>query len=202
MNLFVIADPRRCIGCFACQAACVEIHQKAGLQAYPRLLVTHTSDGAMPVQCRHCEDAPCSLVCPVKAITLKNRSMQINESLCIGCKLCVLACPFGAILYGGTPIPIMEFNAGRYSYASDPYQTQAMHLREISREKLLPAISWSVGQKTIAIKCDLCAFSSDGPACVRACPHKALRLIDEQEASKSDPAARIKSVVILVEREP
>ena len=44
---FVIADSRRCIGCFACQAACVENHRRVGLQAYPRLIVTYTPAGTM-----------------------------------------------------------------------------------------------------------------------------------------------------------
>ena len=64
MNHFVIADPRRCIGCYACIAGCVENHRKAGLQAYPRLYVTHTRAGVMPIQCRHCEDAPCAVGMP------------------------------------------------------------------------------------------------------------------------------------------
>ena len=64
MTKFVIADPKLCIGCYTCMPACVVVHQEAGLQAYPRLHVTHTPHGTMPMQCRHCEDAPCSKACP------------------------------------------------------------------------------------------------------------------------------------------
>ena len=194
MNQFVIADPAHCIGCFACQAACVETHLKAGLQAYPRLFVTHTPAGTMPIQCRHCEDAPCAIVCPVKAISFKDHSIQLNESLCIGCKMCALACPFGAILPGGTPIPTLEFNVGRYAYINNPFQSESMHLREMNLQKLHALMAWNVGRKTVAVKCDLCTFNDEGPACVRACPHQALSLVNGQ-ATETERAVRMKTVV-------
>jgi hydrogenase-4 component A len=198
MNRFVVADPRRCIGCFACQAACVENHQKVGLQAYPRLFITYTPAGTMPIQCRHCEDALCALVCPVHAITLKDHSVQLNESLCIGCKLCALACPIGAILPGGTPIHSCEFNRGFYSYINSPYQPGPMHLRDMSLQKQVSMLQSNIGQKTVAVKCDLCSFSEEGPACVRACPHQALRLVDGQNTANLDLVRQLKSVATLV----
>ncbi|MEW5867650.1 MAG: 4Fe-4S dicluster domain-containing protein [Chloroflexota bacterium] len=183
MNHFVIADNRKCVACYACVAACAENHRKAGLQAYPRLYVTHTPAGAMPIQCRHCEDAMCALVCPVKAITHQEHSIQINESLCIGCKMCALACPFGNILPGGTPVPGQELNLGQYAFVNSPFQPDPMQLRELSYQEILSLLSWNVGQKTVAVKCDLCYFSEEGPACVIACPHKALILVDEENAN-------------------
>ena len=51
----------------------------------------------MPVQCRHCDDAPCIKVCPVEAIRQTGDCVQLNESLCIGCNLCAVACPVGCI---------------------------------------------------------------------------------------------------------
>jgi hydrogenase-4 component A len=179
MYHFVIADNRKCIGCYACVAACTESHRKAGLQAYPRLFVTHTLTSTMPMQCRHCEDAMCALVCPVHAITIQHDSIQINESLCIGCKMCALACPFGNILPGGSPVPGLELNVGHYAYINTPFQPDPMFLRELSYREKLSLIAWNIGQKTVAVKCDLCYFRPEGPACVSACPHKALILIDE-----------------------
>jgi Fe-S-cluster-containing hydrogenase component 2 len=194
MNQFVIADPKRCIGCFACIAACVETHRGAGLQAYPRLFITYTQTGMMPVQCRHCEDAPCSAVCPVKAIEVTHNTVHLNESLCIGCKMCVLACPFGAIVTGGTNAPQFEFNLGHYAYLNTPYQPGPMHLRELDVSQSLSLLSWNSGQKTVAVKCDLCSFRAAGPACVLACPHQALRLVYERDIAEIPWLAQAKTV--------
>jgi hydrogenase-4 component A len=193
MNRFVIADSRHCIGCFACQAACVENHYRVGLQAYPRLIVTYTPEGTMPVQCRQCEDAPCAVVCPVEAITFGEDSIRLNEGLCIGCKMCGLACPFGVILPGGTPVPTLGFNLGQYSYVNTPYESEPMHLREMNAGDFLSLLPWQVGQKKVAVKCDLCFFDQQGPACIRACPHKALSLIAEKTGEDTDKIRRIKA---------
>jgi hydrogenase-4 component A len=181
MNRFVIADPRLCIGCYACVAGCAESHRQAGLQAYPRLYIIHTSPvGTMPIQCRQCEEPACAAVCPVKAITYQHSSTYLNESLCIGCKMCAVACPFGAIIPGGTPTPKFDFNVGQYTYLNTPYQADPMYLREFALQERLSLLNWNIGQKTVAVKCDMCYFREEGPACVSACPHKALSLIDEQ----------------------
>ena len=200
MNDFVIADSRRCIGCFACQAACVENHRKAGLQAYPRLIVGYTPGGTMPVQCRQCEDAPCATVCPVKAIAIRFDTVQLDETVCIGCKMCGLACPFGTILPGGTPIPSYGFNSGQYSYINNPYQAEPMHLRGMNQQDVLSLLSWHIGQKKVAIKCDLCFFDPEGPACVRACPHKALRLVDGEGNDDQERVKRMKAAASVRER--
>jgi hydrogenase-4 component A len=93
MNHFVIADPRRCIGCYACVAGCVESHRKAGLQAYPRLYIIHTPPaGTMPIQCRHCEEPSCAAVCPVKAITRQGNSINLNET-CASAARCAHSLP-------------------------------------------------------------------------------------------------------------
>jgi hydrogenase-4 component A len=122
----------------------------------------------------------CALVCPVKAITHTSDSIQINESLCIGCKMCALACPFGNILPGGTPMPGLEFTTANYAFINTPLEPDPMYLREISYQEQLSLLRWNIGQKTVAVKCDLCYFREEGPACVEACPHKALVLIDAE----------------------
>ncbi len=193
MNRFVIADSRRCVACFACQAACVENHLRMGLQAYPRLLVTYTPEGAMPLQCRQCDRPACMTVCPVQAISLRNGAITLNETICIGCKMCGLACPFGVILTGGTPVPVYGFNMGQYSYINDPYQAAPMHLRELDQPNFLSLLTWHIGQKKVAVKCDLCSFDPEGPACVRACPHTALSLTDPQGEEETAWGWRIKT---------
>lgn len=194
MYHFVIADNRKCIGCYACVAACTESHRKAGLQAYPRLFVTHTPAGMMPIQCRHCEDAMCALVCPVQAITHTAIGIQINESICIGCKMCALACPFGNILPGGTPVPGQEVNVANYAYLNTPLEPDPMFIRELSYQEKLSLLTWTIGKKTVAVKCDLCYFREEGPACISACPHAALMLIDDHAPVSLSIKEKIKEV--------
>ncbi|WP_409307349.1 4Fe-4S dicluster domain-containing protein [Pectobacterium sp. B1J-3] len=179
MNRFVIADPKRCIGCNTCMAACTQVHRRQGLQTHPRLTVERDLTGTTPVLCRHCEDAPCAKVCPVNAITHQDHAVVLNESTCIGCKLCAIACPFGAITPSGSKplaipatfqqnIPLSELSDVPVSVAS-----------------INPFLAWNAGVRSIAVKCDLCAFQTHGPECVRVCPTNALFVIDDQKIEQS-----------------
>jgi len=51
----------------------------------------------MPIMCNHCEDPPCAQVCLTKA-TFKRADgiLMIDYHRCIGCRYCVIACPYGA----------------------------------------------------------------------------------------------------------
>ena len=83
------------------------------------------------------------------------------------------------ILPGGTPVPGQELNVGNYAFLNTPFTPDPMFLREMSYQERLSLVAWNIGQKTVAVKCDLCYFREEGPACVIACPHKALILVDE-----------------------
>lgn len=173
MNRFVIAEPKLCIGCNTCMAACSMVHKAEGLQTAPRLTVTRNAEGTAPILCRHCEDAPCARVCPVRAITHENDAIVLNETLCIGCKLCAIACPFGAITPSGTS------NAGvAGTHPNAPTQSAT----------LSPILAWEIGVKTVAVKCDLCDFREQGPECVRVCPTKSLFMVDDQALASSNAA--------------
>ena len=112
--------------------------------------------------------------------------------------MCALACPFGNILPGGTPVPGLELNVGNYAFMNTPFQPDPMFLRELSYQEQLSLLKWSVGQKTVAVKCDLCYFRFEGPACVNACPHKALFLVnDDFTAIEFDLLEKIKKVAVV-----
>lgn len=51
--------------------------------------------------CMQCEKAACANVCPVKAISRNEETgaWEINHVKCIGCKMCINACPFGAVSF-------------------------------------------------------------------------------------------------------
>ncbi len=88
-----------CMGCHACEVACKQEH---GLGVGPRLVrVIENTPDFYPVYC-HCAHAPCGEACPVDAISRNERGVVlIDKALCIGCKECLEACPFGAMQYDG-----------------------------------------------------------------------------------------------------
>jgi Fe-S-cluster-containing dehydrogenase component len=51
-----------------------------------------------PRSCLHCEDPPCVTVCPTGASYKRAEDgiVLVNAEICIGCKLCSWACPYGA----------------------------------------------------------------------------------------------------------
>lgn len=52
---------------------------------------------SVPMQCYHCDNAPCVSVCPVDSLVKKdNGFVEVRENLCVGCQYCLTACPFGA----------------------------------------------------------------------------------------------------------
>lgn len=177
MNRFVVAEPLWCTGCNTCLAACSDMHKTQGLQQHPRLALAKTSTITAPVVCHHCEEAPCLQVCPVNAISQRDDAIQLNESLCIGCKLCAVVCPFGAISASGS----------RPVNAHAQYVFQAEGSLKNGEENVLPQhalLRWEPGVQTVAVKCDLCDFLPEGPACVRACPNQALRLITDDSLQR------------------
>ncbi|PWC12406.1 electron transport protein HydN [Brenneria roseae subsp. americana] len=103
MNQFVIADAEKCIGCRTCEIACAVAHaggNSAKLRSthfFPRLKVIKSASVSVPVLCHQCENAPCASACPHDALVRDHDSIQVIQSRCIGCKSCVIACPFGAI---------------------------------------------------------------------------------------------------------
>lgn len=87
-----------CMGCHSCEVACKQEH---GIGIGPRLIrVIESSPAYYPVYCHHCVKAPCGEACPVDAISrTKQGVVLIDDALCIGCKGCVEACPFGAMQF-------------------------------------------------------------------------------------------------------
>ena len=104
MNRFIIADASKCIGCRTCEVACVVSHQEnqdcASLTPetfLPRIHVIKGVNISTATVCRQCEDAPCANVCPNGAISRDKGFVHVMQERCIGCKTCVVACPYGAM---------------------------------------------------------------------------------------------------------
>jgi Fe-S-cluster-containing dehydrogenase component len=86
------------MGCHACEVACKQEH---GLGVGPRLVrVIEEAPDYYPVYCHHCADAPCKKACPTEAIARNEQGIVlIDAALCIGCRECLEACPFGAMQF-------------------------------------------------------------------------------------------------------
>ena len=84
----ILIQPEVCDGCLDCEEACAQLHGKSGI------MVREIEGSFYPIICQQCEDAPCKLICPTEAITEKG----IESEKCIGCGLCMMVCPFGAIV--------------------------------------------------------------------------------------------------------
>jgi formate dehydrogenase iron-sulfur subunit len=113
----VLVDLTRCIGCRGCQVACKEWNECAARKTtfrgdysnpvrlnsdtYTRIRFSEKDDMNRPVwsfikeQCLHCISPACTSVCPVSALTkTANGPVVYNYDRCIGCRYCMLACPF------------------------------------------------------------------------------------------------------------
>jgi carbon-monoxide dehydrogenase iron sulfur subunit len=104
----IVCRIERCMGCHSCEIACALEHSRSkdllsAIQEEPkprgRITVEAAGGHALPLQCRHCENAPCVMICPTEAIHRDSESgpVVIDDARCIGCKLCMVVCPFGVI---------------------------------------------------------------------------------------------------------
>ena len=97
----LIIDLNKCTGCGACMEACNQRNNlPEGKSFIRRIRKEEEPEGGcwcLPIQCQHCQDAPCAKVCPTNA-TYHHPSgvVLVNEKTCVGCKYCAVACPYDA----------------------------------------------------------------------------------------------------------
>jgi sulfite dehydrogenase (quinone) subunit SoeB len=124
-RLGLVIDLDTCVGCHACAVNCKEWNTGGhpapltDLEPYGadvsgvwlnRVHTFEAGEGAdgrtvhFPKSCLHCDDAPCVTVCPTGASYKRSEDgiVLVAEDLCIGCKLCSWACPYGAREYDQT----------------------------------------------------------------------------------------------------
>lgn len=97
----MIVNPILCTGCLECELVCSITKTGIANPAHSRIKITKSIEGdiCLPMMCRHCDPAPCGQICPTGAINRDSKAgaVVINLDRCIGCKMCMIACPFGAI---------------------------------------------------------------------------------------------------------
>jgi len=120
----LLYDATLCVGCKACMAACKEANNNPpefntvdklwdtplDTSGYTFNIIKMYRNGTMETKdaeingyafmktsCMHCADPSCVSACPVSAMTknAENGIVEYNPDKCIGCRYCVVACPFG-----------------------------------------------------------------------------------------------------------
>lgn len=96
-------DPVKCTGCLQCEMACSFEHHGVINPSKSRIKIfSFEHEGRkVPYTCTQCAEAWCMHACPVEAITLNpaTGAKVVSKDICVGCKVCTIACPFGTINY-------------------------------------------------------------------------------------------------------
>lgn len=184
----------RCIGCQTCANACKMQNNvpmgmlwnrvitegcdviDGALGEYPNLTRTY-----VPLACQHCENPACQRVCPTGATYKDDMGrVQIDYDKCIGCRMCMAACPYNARVFNWEePVRDPDFNYG---------------------DKDVP-----VRTKGVMEKCTMCKERTDRgdePMCVVCCPTKARTFGDlDDPNSEVSRMIREKHAYVLLEEQ-
>lgn len=186
----MVIDPQKCLkheGCKDCIAACNKVHnvpQFPDAQHEVKWIWKEPFEHAFPDQenpytaeafkekpvlvfCNHCDDPPCVRVCPTKATWKREDGIVMMDwHRCIGCRYCVAACPYGSRSFNWLdPRPRIE--------ALDP--------------------NFPTRTKGVVEKCTFCderLARGQQPACVEACPEKAMVF-----GNLDDPASEVRALL-------
>jgi Fe-S-cluster-containing dehydrogenase component len=174
MRYGMVIDLRRCIGCNACTIACRQQNATGPNIFWARVLIYEIGRypnarlSYQPMLCFHCDEPACKEVCPTGATQkLPNGIVTIDSNKCIGCRACMVACPYGARFFNSKKFG--PYFAGK---GFTPYEESQPRERRAGR----------VG------KCDFCfdrIQSGEEPACVVTCPGKA-RIFGDLDDPKSN----------------
>ncbi len=179
MNSLVITDSDKCIGCTACEVACTLVHPiglgsedtLSPVNFKPRIKVVKGPHLTTTQQCRHCNNAPCVNVCPTNALVYSNNTVQLIEERCIGCVSCAVACPFGVMEM--VTVPVKRHHSG-----------------PVTAPEFV----------TLPFKCDLCVNVDGGPACIPACPTKAIRFVETDSLNAESTKKRERCAFSLLQK--
>ncbi len=166
-SFVMVIDLSKCRNARKCMSACQNHHQLRPDQHHINVLqmqdAEHTALYFMPKPCQHCDNPPCTKVCPVDA-TFKRQDgiVLIDNERCIGCRFCIAACPYSARIFQWTEPKDAE------KYKELTYNIEA-----------------NVPQKKGTVS--KCLFSADRlrenklPSCVSACPNGVYYFGDRNE---------------------
>lgn len=114
MSFAILYDATQCVGCLACEEGCATrngnpyndaIAAEKKTSAHKYTAVQEVGDHFMRRLCMHCENPSCASVCPVGALQKTKAGPVIyDETKCMGCRYCMVACPFDVPKYEWTEL--------------------------------------------------------------------------------------------------
>ena len=158
--------PDKCRACRRCEVACIAAHHGMTFKEamkhrdvlVSRVQVVKAEGFRTTVRCHQCNPAPCCHICPTGALQQEEDGrITMRVQLCIACKLCIAACPYGTISLDTIGMP---------GLSGDDAETMAQRAR-----------------REVAVRCDMChAWREENgkkiTACMEACPVRALSLVE------------------------
>lgn len=166
-SFVMVIDLSKCRNARKCMDACQNHHQLRPEQHHINVLqmqdAEHTAPYFMPKPCQHCDNPPCTKVCPVDA-TFKRQDgiVLIDNERCIGCRFCIAACPYSARIFQWT----------------EPKDSEKYKNLTYNIESNVPQKKGTVSK---------CLFSADRlredklPSCVSSCPNGVYYFGDQNE---------------------
>lgn len=105
----VYVNEKWCLACHLCEYYCAfagsggEDMARAlmGVKIRPNIHVEERDKISFAVSCRHCEEPLCVKSCISGALSKKDGIVSIDHEKCVGCRTCVLVCPYGAVCSDG-----------------------------------------------------------------------------------------------------
>lgn len=187
MKYGMVIDLRRCIGCNACTIACKQQYGNPPGIFYSHVNITEVGkypdarQVPLPVLCNHCDNPPCVDVCPTGASQKQTNGMvTIDEDKCIGCRYCMVACPYNVRQFiGSEPVGYYPEKGGLTAYEKVAY---AQH------------------QVGTVEKCSFCATrvaAGQLPACVLTCVGQA-RFFGDLD----DPTSQVSQLIEKFDAKP
>lgn len=179
----MVIDLARCKNLRKCHDSCEKMHHLSPEKEWLKVLKLQndelTTPYWQPTMCFHCDHPPCVKVCPVDATYKRTDGIVlIDTDRCIGCRFCMVACPYSARSFDWSEPDIpLEISALPYS----PESSCPPRIGTVS-------------------KCDFCpdmVRKGEMPHCVSACPNGVIYYGDENEdtVSNGDETVRLSELL-------
>lgn len=157
----LLVYPEKCLGCGICESFCSLSHTNTCNPSRSRISIVKMNQDVycIPMLCLQCTDAACEKTCPTGAIhrSRTTGALETNLELCIGCRMCVSACPFGSMgvdpwegtvfccdLCQGEPLCAEVCPFGAITYLEE--ERQALHKKRDGAKKYLEALDKFTGK--------------------------------------------------------